>query len=334
MNIKSKKELKKNYSFYLWADTDKKIGLGHLNRLRFFMQELSKQKIKANFLTKFNSLSRSLIKNNHFFLSNDISYYVKKMILPKEFKKDQKNKIIFIDSYNVNKFFFKLLRENNIKVVYFNDFKTDKGANLNICVGSNSKNKNFLSGFNFIPLASEYAKSKKNLLNKKTVLITLGSADPRHLSLKLTELVSRFDFNILVVVGKYYSNSLYKKLLSVKSKKIKLIFKPKSLLKYFKKSDSVICAGGFTVFESLSLGIPTLCVELCDNQSVNLINLKKLGLIKVIDYRLNANLKLKPSHLDVLFNKKYRHFVSKNALKIISRNGSLNILKETIKKLT
>ena len=65
MNIKSKKELKKNYSFYLWADTDKKIGLGHLNRLRFFMQELSKQKIKANFFNKRIS-SKAIIFSTHF----------------------------------------------------------------------------------------------------------------------------------------------------------------------------------------------------------------------------------------------------------------------------
>jgi len=33
-NISTKQNLKKNYIFYFWADTEKKIGLGHFNRLK------------------------------------------------------------------------------------------------------------------------------------------------------------------------------------------------------------------------------------------------------------------------------------------------------------
>ena len=113
-----------------------------------------------------------------------------------------------------------------------------------------------------------------------------------------------------------------------------MINQPTNLYKYLKKSDSVICAGGFTVFESLALGIPTLCLELWKNQSANLVNLKKKKLIKTIHFKRNKVLQLNRIHLDVLFNKKYRNNISNRSKKIISRKGSINILKESIRRLS
>lgn len=327
--------MKQKYSFYLWADAEKKIGLGHLSRLRFILEELVRRKLRVKIFTKHNELSNSLLKKNVYFLKKNISYYVKKNKLPSEFKKEEKKiKIIFIDSYEVKKVFFDKLRKNNFKIVYFNDFKENINADLNICLGSSVKNKKYISGFNYIPLANEYSKAKINSLNKKTVLITFGAIDHYNLSLKLVKILLNYKINIIVVIGKYYSKNIYQNLVRKKLKKVKIAYHPKSLFKLLKKSDSVICAGGFTVFESLSLGIPTLCLELWKNQSVNLTSLKNKKLIKSINYNDDKPFKLQQKYLDVLFDQKYRTNISNRTKKIISGNGAANILKETIKRLS
>lgn len=256
------------------------------------------------------------------------------MKIPSILQEEKKGiKIIFIDSYSINKNFISKLKEKNFKIVYFNDFKKNINANLNICLGSNIKKKNYISGFNYVPLSKEFLKTKKNSLNKKTVLITFGALDHYNLSLKLVKRLSKYDLKIIVIIGKYYNRNIYRTLVKQKTKKIKIIDQPKNLFRYLKNSDTVICAGGFTVFESLSLGIPTLCIELWKNQSANLVELKRNKLIKYINYHAKKSLQLNQSNLDVLFDKKYRAYISKRSKKIISRKGSINILKETIKRL-
>ncbi len=326
--------MKNNLTFYLWADAEKSIGLGHLNRIRFLSQSLVANNSNFKIVTKFNSLSKTLLKKKVFFLKKSIKFFVNHMKIPLEFKKGKGTKILFIDSYYLNKKYIEMLKLNNLKVVYFNDFKKSISADLNICLGSHTKRKNFLSGLNYIPLSKDYLKSKTNNLNKNTVLITFGALDHYNLSIKLVEILLKYKLQLIVIIGKYYNNKIYKQLLKKKSKKIKLVNQPNNLYKYLKKSDSVICAGGFTVFESLALGIPTLCLELWKNQSANLIDLKKKKLVKTISFKRQKLLKLNRSHLDVFFNKKYRNNISNRSKKIISRKGSLNILKESIRRLS
>ena len=326
--------MSKNYIIYLWADTEKKIGLGHLNRLRFLSQAIKTKNISYKIITKSNHLSKSLIKKNVFFLKNNIKYFVKSMRIPSILKKEEKAiKIIIIDSYSVNKNFISKLKEKKFKIVYFNDFKKDINANLNICLGSNIKKKNYITGFNYVPLSKEFLRARKNLLNKKTVLISFGALDHYNLSLKLVKILSKYNLKIIVIIGRYYNRNIYKKLVKQKTKKIRIIHHPKNLFRYLKDSDTVICAGGFTVFESLSLGIPTLCIELWKNQSANLVELKRKKLIKYITFNSKKSLQLNKSNLKVLLNKKYRQYISKRTEKIISRKGSINILKEITKRL-
>ena len=72
------------FYFYLWADAEKSIGLGHLNRIRYFSQELKKNKAQFKIVTKSNQLSKKLIKNNVIFNNQSIDYYVRKLKIPKQ----------------------------------------------------------------------------------------------------------------------------------------------------------------------------------------------------------------------------------------------------------
>ena len=133
-------------------------------------------------------------------------------------------------------------------------------------------------------MSKDYLKSKTNKLNKNTALITFGALDHYNLSVKLVEILLKYKLQLIVIIGKYYNSKIYQQLLKKKSKKIKLVKQPTNLYKYLKKSDSVICAGGFTVVESLALEFP-LCLELWKNQSANLVDLKKKKLVKTISFK-------------------------------------------------
>ena len=58
--------MKNNLTFYLWADAEKSIGLGHLNRIRFLSQSLVANNSNFKIVTKFNSLSKTLLKKKSF----------------------------------------------------------------------------------------------------------------------------------------------------------------------------------------------------------------------------------------------------------------------------
>ena len=59
--------MKNNFTFYLWADAEKSIGLGHLNRIRFLSQCLLANNSNFEIFTKFNSLSKTLVKKSCLF---------------------------------------------------------------------------------------------------------------------------------------------------------------------------------------------------------------------------------------------------------------------------
>ena len=101
--------MKNNFTFYLWADAEKSIGLGHLNRIRFLSQCLLANNSNFEIFTKFNSLSKTLVKKKVVLLCNSIKFFVKHMKIPLEFKK-VKEKILFIDSYYLSKI------HNNVKI--------------------------------------------------------------------------------------------------------------------------------------------------------------------------------------------------------------------------
>jgi len=321
------------FYFYLWADADEGIGLGHLTRIRNFSQELKKKGAQFKIVTKSNQLSRKLIRNNVIFNKESINYYVSKFKIPK-FIIHRKNKInvIIIDSYSINKNYINFLKINHFKIIYFNDLRKSLNADLNICLGSKLNKKNYLSGLSYVPLSKEYTATKEKLLEKKTILITFGAIDHYDLTTKVFNQLKKFDLKFIIIIGKYYNKKIITNILKFESNKIKLIYQPKSLFKYYKKSDSVICAGGFTVFESLSLGIPTLSIEIWKNQSENLNILKQNNCIKFIKYNKHKDFKFNNNHLNVFFDPVYRDKVSIKTKKIISGKGSSNILKEVIKK--
>ena len=91
-------------------------------------------------------------------------------------------------------------------------------ADLNIYLGSYTKKKNFLSGFNYIPLSKDYLKSKTNKLNKNTALITFGALDHYNLSVKLVEILLKYKLQLIVIIGKYYNSKIYQQLLKKKKK--------------------------------------------------------------------------------------------------------------------
>ena len=81
--------MKNNFTFYLWADAEKSIGLGHLNRIRSY-PNVYWPIIDFEIFTKFNYY-KTLVKKV-VFLSNSIKFFVKHMKIPLEFKKGEGKK--------------------------------------------------------------------------------------------------------------------------------------------------------------------------------------------------------------------------------------------------
>ena len=89
--------------------------------------------------------------------------------------------------------------------------------------------------------------------------ISMGGADPEQLTLRLMKAISTIlpEGKKAVVIGRSFSHAAEVKALGNQLKNWEFIDGGESAFEAFKKSKSVVCAFGITVYECMAMGIPT-----------------------------------------------------------------------------
>ena len=173
-------------------------------------------------------------------------------------------------------------------------------------------------------------RDKKNSLRKKikNVLIFMGGADTKKLTLKLIKIFKLKEFsylNLNIVVG---LNNKLKKEIFESARLIpntKVYYNLSNLEKLIKSSDVAISGGGSVIWEFIYLGLPSLII--CQNilQFNNLAKLTKYKAFKLLGFSIYEKSKMIKFLKTNLLNNNF--FIQKKIKKIFDGHGVYRIKK-------
>lgn len=197
---------------------------------------------------------------------------------------DSKKAILIIDSYNVSRNYFKILKKKFGMLVYVDDLNLDN-YDVDIIVNGNvsapmlnyeNKNENtklFLGlSYNLVRREFILGNGKKIDAQVKDVLITTGGGDPFNFTEKIIRYIREqqiFDGLILhVLVGQGFTNKKRLEKLSYTYSDIVLYKHLSDTSDLFKNLDIAISSAGSTLYELCAAGVPTLGFIYADNQEM------------------------------------------------------------------
>ena len=323
------------------------VGTGHIYRCINLANKLIEKKI--------------FIRKEIFFLTrNDANYLFGKMILKKKnfnFKTFNINKnntskeaehilqhqpnLVIIDRLKTSKSFIKKIKSQS-KVITFDDYGSGRqycDLAINAIFSDVKKNQNTFRGYKYLILNIKN-RNKIKIVNKiKNVFISFGGYDKRNLLNFVLKNIDLFPKSVKfkIVVSDFLYNKVIKNLkLNFKENFLKRLYflkSPKNYSKIFSSCDLTICSGGLTLFESCSLGIPTVALPQNMHQYKNIKKLfDKKSVILGSNFLKKDHNFFRKSLAKLIYSQKIRKQMSDRSKKLIDLNGVLRI-SELIKKI-
>lgn len=266
------------------ADGNEKIGSGHIMRTKSIATELKKLGAKVLYALA-DERGKRLI-NNEFqsvVLSSNYECLDDEIDALSSVVKEQKIKLILLDSYFVTPKYFKELKKL-AKVAYIDDldaFAYECEALINYGAffdkneykaRQNLAKKHFL-GSEFVPLRAEFRSTQKSSKNtqKKQVLLTTGNTDLLGIMSRLLEAFlgdeSLKNLEFLAISGAFNEHENKLLALSAKHKNIKVLKSHENMAQIMAEADFVLSAGGSTLYELASLAKAVICFSIAANQN-------------------------------------------------------------------
>jgi len=255
--------------------------------------------------------------------------------------------IVIIDSYlAIHSIYEKISQIVKIPIFIDDNLRLDypSGIIINGSVFAKKLNYPDAQGVVYL-LGSEYLMLKKefwNVLVKKInkdlkkIMITFGGEDIRNLTLGiLKKLINSFpNIKKKVIIGRGFQN--IKKIEKFLNKNCELIYYPATdeMINAMMESDIAISAGGQTLYELASIGVPAISVAVVENQRINAKTCAELGFNyyagwwedkKIYEKISNYVLKLK--------NMEIRKEMIELGRKFIKPDGTRKIIDFLIKKV-
>lgn len=193
-----------------------------------------------------------------------------------------------------------------------------------------------LMGVQYALLRRDYLENRSRALSRRlkesslaTVLLNLGGSDPHDYTsriLKVLATLPQYDsVDVQVVVGKAYPylDLLSKQINTLnaeRSGKVELWVNIADMAEKMIAADLAIGAGGSTAWERCALGLPSIAVQIADNQAVVLNGLQEAGASVIIPDPEKIELQL-PHLLLKCLDAKFRHAISLAASKLVDCRG-------------
>lgn len=198
----------------------------------------------------------------------------------------QENKvnILLLDSYYVTKEYLQILSQYT-KIIYIDDLKRfDYPVNTIIHYSPFAKAEEYrklytadeklpciLCGGEYIPLREEFAYQPYEIKEKVSkVLITTGGTDQLNVAgnllNRLLENKALASLEYHVIIGCFHSDKEGLQKLAEKHTNIFVHENVKNMSDFMRHCDVAVSAGGTTLYELCACGIPTICLEVADNQ--------------------------------------------------------------------
>lgn len=156
----------------------------------------------------------------------------------------------------------------------------------NLYDGKFAQNGCQLLGSNYISLRKSFwdVRPKETNDTVNNFLVILGGSDIRNLSPAVVKSLVSFNDNcsINMVVGKGFSEETISELISLDISQLNLIYSPaeKEIVDLFLAADIAISGGGQTLYELARVGVPTVAIQIIENQSRDIAGWLNCNFIK------------------------------------------------------
>jgi UDP-2,4-diacetamido-2,4,6-trideoxy-beta-L-altropyranose hydrolase len=284
--------------FYIRADANEVVGLGHIMRCLSIAEEIkAHEKEDVTFIIADRHPEHlihsrgfsTLLLNSHW---DKMDMEIEQMI---QVILSKKISLLLIDSYYVTNQYLSSLHKY-IKLAYIDDlnlfaYPVDKLINYNIYAEELSYKKKycntetkFLLGCKYVPLREEFRGIVPVIKEEvHNILLMSGGTDNYNITNAILEHLSKctwfLNMDFYVIIGDF---NIYKKSLMNRWKdfaNIHLLTNVKKMAEYMKLCDLAITAGGVTTYELLASGTPSVMYTLADNQIAIAKSVSKRGLI-------------------------------------------------------
>lgn len=270
--------------FVIRVDGSEIIGMGHVARCIVLARAILKEDVSAEitFIIKPNQYTESYIKEHGF---NVLTLEAKNLEVELEFLlsfiiEHQIDKVILdkfdIDNEYVNK--LKIIKAKIIQLYYQEelDLVADLCINPNISKQVIKDDNFYLVGSKYILINDFFIKDIVEVSEHvHNILLTFGAGDKNNITpnilRKLDQYYVLYDElvkpRIHVVIGPVYSNvEEITYVVSQISLEVNLIFNSTNLSKYMKEADLAFAAIGGTIYELISMKVPSIGILQSENQ--------------------------------------------------------------------
>lgn len=286
--------------FYIRADGNEKIGMGHIMRCLTIAEALRRQGAEVLFLTA-DEKPVKLIEERGFAAKILFTYYDEMEVeLPQLLSifmgdtgsAQQEKPKILVDSYFVTEFYLKNLGLS-AKVILMDDEKRavypcDGLVNYNIYGKTlgyekeySSKTKLFL-GCGYMPLREQFGGKSYEVRDRvEHILLTTGGGDGCHMALAMARRLllkgqDKAGLTWHIVCGPYQPDTEELEKLAAENGMLQVHKNMTDLSELMISCDIAVSAAGSTLYELCSIGVPTVGFYFAENQRKNMEAFGKL----------------------------------------------------------
>lgn len=337
--------------FYIRADGNPEIGMGHVMRCLSIADALTLKGHKPVFITSTEESLQMIHRRGYETILLETDYQEMELEIRQIASIMQKNphrekNIILVDSYQVTEPYFISLR-NYAKVACMEDmgysYPVDMLINYNIYGPQMEYTGNFkkILGTQYVPLRKEFREDCDYIVKDTVtdVMLTTGGSDPKFISKAILEgclADARLqNINYHVISGPF--NRYEKELMEYVSNfdQVTVYKNVKSMKEIMKRCDVILTATGSTLYEISALGVPMICFYFADNQQPGARCLAEQTSIvnagNIIDFREMTLRNLKSALLHCVEDKKYRERIAYQEKQLVDGYGAERIAEELMK---
>lgn len=252
--------------------------------------------------------------------------------------------IAFVDSYLAGPEVYDFVSKHVETAVYFDDdLRIDypKGIVLNGAISAKelhypAKNGvSYLLGATYFPLRKEFCNAPEKEIRREveTLLVTCGGSDMYNLTPTIQTFLNDTypDLNKKIIVTSLFSNISEIKKLQDSNTELLFDLNAIDFMEAMQDSDIAISAGGQTLYELASVGLPTIAFCVAENQLQNVIGWSKTGTMEYAgryeDKFFLANLS-KALDREISFEKRANN--SRGTRELVDGNGAKRLANEVL----
>jgi UDP-2,4-diacetamido-2,4,6-trideoxy-beta-L-altropyranose hydrolase len=268
---------------YIRTDMNEKIATGHVMRCLSVADAAKAMGVDTVFITADDSPSSFIEARGYESIVLGTDWEKPESELRAIADVIRKNTIskILVDSYQVTE---KYLRELNklAKVFYLDDLNAFPYPVHAVINYANYADDNFYPvrypgtvyylGCGYVPLRPEFRKPKHKKISKevKNLLIMSGGSDPYDILPEILEAICVDEYtDINVICGRYNRNLPVLREKYSRHFSVHVLSHVDNIWEFYDEADVAVSAGGSTLYELASMGVPTITYSFADNQIGN-----------------------------------------------------------------